>query len=760
MHPVQLLDAGDGALRRSADLGHAGQLALDLAHPALGDEGHLLRIATAEDVPDEVAARRVAELGAAGQLGRGEALEVAALGELDGLGGRLEGLDDDRALEAAPPRAAGDLGEQLEGPLRRPEVRQLEGEVGVEDADQGDAREIEPLGDHLRAEEQVELAGAEVREHLAELVLARHGVGVDARHAGAGEELGDDLLGALRAMALPADVGRAARGARGRGRRPVVAEVAAHGAVGPVQRQRHAAMRAGRRDAAGRADARARVAAAVEEEDGLLAAGEALAEGVDELPGEDGDALGVERLAAHVDDAEGGQRAVVDAAGEPVQDIAAGGRVGPGLERGGGGPQDAGGAGDLGAHDRHVAPVVEGRLRLLEGGLVLLVDHHEPQVGKGREDGRAGADDDAGLPHRHGHPRVEALAGRQVAVPDHDLGAEVREPGAQATDGLGRERHLGHQEEGRAAFLDDLADQGDVDLRLARARDAVEEMRPEGPGVERGRDGGDGGGLLGIGRVPGGRHGLGIGEGVVVGDAQDDLGLLRDEALADQGIDRRLTDADAIRRVRARHGALPAGQEVEDHRLLGGAAAEGRQLLGLRRAGEREQAAKHGAHAGADGRGQHGLEHAVEAAAVILGHPLGQAADLGREHRLVVDQGGDGPQLRALGRLRRATPDDADADPGPEGHLHEMADPEATAQRRGHGVGVRARAAVEGDHLGGPGGHLSEQVGHGDRFVGTGGGVEPPQPRAREWAAIRTHIRAQQVPMALATGSWSSTGRL
>ena len=760
MEAVQLLDAGDGALGRPADLGRARQLALDLADPALGDEGDLLGVAAAEDMADEVAARRVAELGAAGELGRGEALEVAALGELHGLGGGLEGLHDHRALEPSAARAARDLGEELEGALGGAEIRQLEREVGVEDPDQRHAREVQALGDHLGAEQDIQLARPEVGEDLAEAVLARHGVRVDAGHARAGEELRHDLLGALGAVALPADVGRAAGRAGGRRGGAVVAEVAAHGAVGAVQRERHAAMRAGGGDAAGGADAGARVAAAVEEEDGLLPPREPLAQAVDQLAGEDGYALGVEGLAAHVDDAEGGERAVVHPARQAVEDVAAGGRVGPGLERGGGGAEDAGRPGQLGAHHRDVPSVVERGLGLLEGGLVLLVDHHQAEVGKGREDGGARADHDPGLPHRHGHPRVEALAGREMAVPDDDLGAEVGEAGAEAAHGLGRQRDLGHEEDGRAALLDDLADEGDVDLGLARAGHAVQQVRAEGPGVERGRHRGDGGGLLGVGVMAGGGDGLRLGVGVVVGHAQDDLGALGDQALADQGVDRRLTDADAVRRVRPRHRPFPAGQQVEHLGLLGRAPAQRRELLGVRRSGEREQAPEDGPDPGADRRGQHGLQHAVEAAAVILGHPLREAADLGGEHGLVMDQRGDRTKLGAFGRLGRVAPDDADADAGAEGHLHEVADAQALAQGGGHGVGVRARPAVEGNHLGGPGGHLSEQVGHGDRFVEAGRGVEPPQPREREWAAMRTHISAQQVPMALATGSCRPTGRL
>ena len=168
-------------------------------------------------------------------------MEVEALGELDGVGGRLEALHDDDALEVATARAAGDLSEQLEGTLGGAEVRQLQRKIGVDDAHQRDAREVESLGDHLRAEEHVVLTGAEIREHLPEEVLLAHRIGVDAGHAGAREELGDGLFDLLGAVALPADLRRPAARAKHRGALLMVAQVAAGGVVGPVQRQRDAA---------------------------------------------------------------------------------------------------------------------------------------------------------------------------------------------------------------------------------------------------------------------------------------------------------------------------------------------------------------------------------------------------------------------------------------------------------------------------------------------------------------------------------------
>ena len=58
-----------------------------------------------------------------------------------------------RALGAAG--AAGDLADELEGLLGGAEVAALEAEVGVEDADQRQEREVVALGDELGADDEV-----------------------------------------------------------------------------------------------------------------------------------------------------------------------------------------------------------------------------------------------------------------------------------------------------------------------------------------------------------------------------------------------------------------------------------------------------------------------------------------------------------------------------------------------------------------------------------------------------------------------------
>ena len=111
MHAVLVLDLLERTRGRAADLAESGMQALEFLDPGVGDKVDLLGITAAEDVADEVPVRRVAELGTLLELGGGEAMEVEALGELDGVGGGLETLHDDHTLEVTTACATGDLGE-------------------------------------------------------------------------------------------------------------------------------------------------------------------------------------------------------------------------------------------------------------------------------------------------------------------------------------------------------------------------------------------------------------------------------------------------------------------------------------------------------------------------------------------------------------------------------------------------------------------------------------------------------------------------
>jgi len=82
--------------------------------------------------------------------------------------------------------------------------------IGVEDADQGDAREVMPLGEHLRAEQDARRALRGLAQQILQTPLAARAVAVDADGGHAREVALQRLLDTLGAGADGAQVGGAA----------------------------------------------------------------------------------------------------------------------------------------------------------------------------------------------------------------------------------------------------------------------------------------------------------------------------------------------------------------------------------------------------------------------------------------------------------------------------------------------------------------------------------------------------------------------
>jgi len=89
---------------------------------------------------------------------------VLTTGEADAVVLGIQGLDDRFAESLTAAGATGHLREQLKCPLGGAEVRDSKSDVSGDHADEGDARKVMALRNHLRSHEHVELAVRESRE--------------------------------------------------------------------------------------------------------------------------------------------------------------------------------------------------------------------------------------------------------------------------------------------------------------------------------------------------------------------------------------------------------------------------------------------------------------------------------------------------------------------------------------------------------------------------------------------------------------------
>ena len=159
------------------------------------------------------------------------------------------------------------------------------------------------------------------------------------------------------------------------------------------------------------------------------------------------------------------------------------------------------------AHHRHVARVVAHAVLLLVGGVVLLIDDDQAEIGVGQKQRRARADHDRHLALGDRRPGARALA-RRRSRECHSAGRTPKRS-AKRSRNCAVSAISGIRISTCLPAPDRLGHRLEIDLGLARAGDAVDQRRPKTPPLRRRRAQRIGGGALRVGEL---RHGvIGIG---------------------------------------------------------------------------------------------------------------------------------------------------------------------------------------------------------------------------------------------------------
>ena len=224
-----------------------------------------------------------------------------------------------------------------------------------------------------------------------------------------GKQLGRLLLQPLDAGSdRDEQLGRLAVRALRRRRHREAAMVAHQPAPEAVIDQPGVAIRAGDAEAALPAERERRKAAAIEEQQRLLAA---LERALHRLGEPRRDVAAARRaFGAQIDRLDSRQVRPAEALRQVEVPVASAPRIDLALDRGGRRGQHDRNIGAAGAHHRHVAGVVAHAVLLLVGGVMLLVDHEQPEIRIGQEQRRARADDDLHLAVRDRAPGAGAQA--------------------------------------------------------------------------------------------------------------------------------------------------------------------------------------------------------------------------------------------------------------------------------------------------------------------------------------------------------------
>src|SRR6185295_9630572 len=179
----------------------------------------------------------------------------------------MVGLNQHATRQFSTPRAPGYLRNQLKGPLGGPEVGQGEPRINRDDADQRDVVKIVSLRQHLCADQQIQVALAEIEESLFELMPPRLGIAIYAANPQPRKTLAQQLLDLFSAFADVVDVLAAAGRTRGRSPLTMITVMTHQRLIGAVISQRHVAIRTLDRFAARASQDEARITTPIQEDD-------------------------------------------------------------------------------------------------------------------------------------------------------------------------------------------------------------------------------------------------------------------------------------------------------------------------------------------------------------------------------------------------------------------------------------------------------------------------------------------------------------
>ncbi len=135
---------------------------------------------------------RIIEFIAISQLNFCKITEVLLLGIADGIVLGVKGLDDNFALAFGASAASGNLRDELKTTFSRAEVGDIQRDIGVDYAHQGDEWKVQSFGDHLGAEENVYIPVLHPFIHAFQ--VGGRAVTIQPQNPGGGEEQLEGLL--------------------------------------------------------------------------------------------------------------------------------------------------------------------------------------------------------------------------------------------------------------------------------------------------------------------------------------------------------------------------------------------------------------------------------------------------------------------------------------------------------------------------------------------------------------------------------------
>ena len=187
--------------------------------------------------------------------------------------------------------------------------------------------------------------------------------------------------------------------------------------------------------------------------------------------------LSLPALLAKIDNAHERHLLRIDALRQRGEFIFPGNRVVITLERRRRRPQNNNALLDLGPHDRDVARVIARRFLLFVSGFVFFIDNDQSKIFQRRENGTAGADDNAGVAGMDFVPFIVAFAFREMTMQNRNHILCFGETALEAFDRLRRQGNFRNEDDRAATAFERRSDSLKINFSFSATGYAVQQNR-------------------------------------------------------------------------------------------------------------------------------------------------------------------------------------------------------------------------------------------------------------------------------------------
>ena len=180
---------------------------------------------------------------------------------------------------------------------------------------------------------------------------------------------------------------------------------------------------------------------------------------------------------AHIEHANDGHPAIINALREPRESVLSRGAIVPTFHRRSCAAENHRAALPLRPQDGDITSVIPRRLFLLVCALLFFIDDDDSKIFQRRKDGASRANDNTRTARMNLPPLIEAFASREMAVKNGHFALRIRKARLESFDGLRRKRNFRNEDQSGALTVNNMPNRLQIYLRLPTASHPEKQQR-------------------------------------------------------------------------------------------------------------------------------------------------------------------------------------------------------------------------------------------------------------------------------------------